>query len=968
MKKSKKRLIRNFAVIGAVIILMAVTLSFSISILNIIRQRMNDSATTNLLNTTKVIRESMENHLEKDLESLAVVGNFHKNNDYMDEDHINDLCSTMGFDWLVVADENGQGVGYWKDIFKVEDLTRYEDWTPETRGYSNLYIGSTGRPQIALWSPIYRNNEYIGTAFGGVILNKYYSANIFTFYNGEGRTYIFDGNDGSWILKSLGSDGTTQQSANIYSLLKNSDNNDDDIELFRQAISERKAGTAEFKFNSEKSFLCFLPVHSSDSWYIATVISRTDLLSESTEVQKMITLTLAISCVTLALIAIGLSFWVSKKTKADQVRYRDSLFSNISANLDSTFLIYENDGTLVFISNNIKRLLGINKSWLEENPNRLFDWCNIDKDDPVRTEFLSGNLKYPIVKEVNAASDLGDKMRTVRLELIPAADYGQKIAVLTDITKEKEIQNSLIDAMNRAEQASTAKNDFLSAMSHDLRTPINGIVGMTTIAAANINDTRKVGDCLTKISDSTNTLLGLINEVLDMSQIESGKMQLNNRPLNIAQMFKSVVSMMYTGIEKKNHKVTVRIENMKHEDVFADSSRLTRIATNLISNAVKYTPEGGSIELTLKELPSLIKGYGCYELTVSDNGIGMSEDFLKKLYTPFERENDNKYGYIQGTGLGMSIVKNIASLMMGNVVVESQKGKGTTVRVSVNLMFNEQKAEQDSRLNGLSVLVVGNDSANCQTISGILTEIGMKAEWTNDPNKAVALSVDRHESNDDFFCVIIDYDISDGQGFEVARQILSNTDGNTFVLIAAQYSVDLFNKDNNVGVHSFLSKPLYKAELINKMNELVSGQNNNAGVNQNEITSGKKVLLAEDNDINREIAVELLSMIGISTDAVTDGIAVVRKFVQSPPKSYDAILMDIQMPEMNGYEATKAIRNSSHPEAKTIPIIALTADAFNKDICLAQEAGMNDHITKPFSSDTLISVLKKYLNAKREDF
>lgn len=962
MKKSKKRLIRNIAVISAVIILMAVTLSFSISILNIIRQRMNDSATANLLNTTQVIRESLESHLEKDLESLAVVGNFHKNDDNLDESHVNDLCSTMGFDWLAVADENGEGVGYWKGKFKVEDLTRYEDWTPKTRGYSNLYIGETGRSQIALWTPIYKNSEYIGTAFGGVILNKYYSANIFTFYNGEGRTYLFDGNDGSWILKSLGSDGTAQQSSDIYSLLKNSDNNDEDVELFRQAITERKAGTAEFKFNSEQSFLCFLPVHSSESWYITTVISRTNLLSESAEVQNMITLTLSISVISLALIAIGLSFWVFKKTKADQVRYRDSLFSNISANLDSAFLIYENDGTLVFISNNIKRLLGINKSWLEEDPNRLFDWCNIDKGDPMRTEFLSGELKQPIVKEVRAADDLGDKLRIVRLELIPAADYGQKIAVLTDITKEKEIQNSLVDAMNRAEQASTAKNDFLSAMSHDLRTPINGIVGMTTIAAANIDDKRKVGDCLTKISDSTNTLLGLINEVLDMSQIESGKMQLNNRPINVAQMLKSVLGMMYSGIEKKKHKVSVHIENMEHEDVFADSSRLMRIATNLISNAVKYTPDGGTIDLTLKELPSLIKGYGCYELTVSDNGIGMSEEFLKKLYTPFERENDNQLGYVQGTGLGMSIVRNIASLMMGNVTVESQKDKGTTVRVSVNLLINEQKSEQDSRLNGLNVLLVGDNSTNCQSVSDMLAEIGMKAVWTNDIDKALELSAERHNCGNDFFCVIIDYDISDGQGLEVARQILSKTDGNTVVLVAAHYSFDLFNDDNDIGVHSFLSKPLYKAELIHKMNELIS-ENDNAAANQNEeIPNGKKVLLAEDNDLNREIAVELLGMIGISTDTVNDGLAVVRKFVQSPPESYDAILMDIQMPEMNGYEATKAIRNSPHPEAKTIPIIALTADAFHKDIYLAQEAGMNDHITKPISAEILNQVMKKFLN------
>lgn len=961
MKKLKKKDVINYLISGVAVLAIAASFVFGLLMLGVIKGRMSESATSNLLNTTRVIRDSMESYIDGDLESLSIVSNMRAKGDEMRVDRINNLAEATGFDWIVVVDENGEGVDEFEGKLTIADIPLSSEWVAESSGYSNLYIGQSGRPQIVLWVPVYRNSEFIGTVFGSVIINKYYTANAFTFYDGEGRTYLFNGDDGTWVLKSFGTDGTATRHDDIYSLLAASENKEEDINEFRAAIAEGKAGTAEFRFNSEDSYLCFLPMRSSPNWYITTVISRTDLLRESSEVQNLVNLAMGISCVTLAIATIGFTVWFVRKTRADAVSYRDKMFANVSANIDSMFLIYEASGKkAVFVSNNIKRLFGIDGSRFAEDAARLFDWCGIDETDPLREEFLSGNLKAAAVREVNVASESGAETRVVRLELIPA-DLGQEIAVLTDITKDTEIQRSLVDAMNRAEDASSAKNEFLSAMSHDLRTPLNGLSGMTAIAAANIDDKNRVSDCLTKISESTTALLALINEVLDMSQIESGKMELAECPFNIAQPLQEVVSINYPIISKKGHRVFVRIGKIEHEEVIGDASRLTRVASNLISNAIKYTPEGGQIDVSLTEKPCVIEGYGCYELTVSDNGIGMSEEFQKKLFVPFEREDDVRLSRIQGTGLGMSIVKNIVELMTGSIEVESEKGKGSTFRVTVSLKLNANEPEVDERLNGLSVLVVDDDTVVAKAVADILGGLGLSAEWSDNGADAVKKAKAR-AADGGYFAVIVDKNMPNMDGVETAKRIRKAVGNDVIIILSAFNWIECEKEARKAGVNEFLSKPLYKAKLQNKFTELVAGRIE-VGAQAAVIASGKRVLLAEDNDLNCEIAVELLKMLGVETDHAADGESVVEKFAASAPKTYDAILMDIQMPKMNGYEATRAIRALPHKDAKTVPIIAMTADAFKKDIQAAHDAGMDDHMTKPISIELLAEKLGKYLSS-----
>lgn len=601
---------RQYIQIGLILcIITALFLCFLL--MNNINQRMNESATYNLLNTTKVIENTLENYIDKDFEALNIIGEFYKNNEYLEIEQVTALCDTMEFEWIKVVDVQGNGVDCFKDKFKAADLPCYNEWSKEKTGYSDAYFGESGHLQTVLWVPVYKNNKFIGTVFGSITLSKYYSANVFTFYEGDGRTYLFDGSDGKWILRSLGLDGVSKRQDDIYSLLISSGNNLEEVNIFKQSVKEKQTGMAVFNFNGEKSYVCFMPLFSSSDWYVVTVIASDVLLKESVHIQQIIQVIFVVLCIILVLLTTTLATWQVHKTKEKEMKYREALFANISSNIDSVFLIYDKDSRkTVFVSDNVKRILGLNREWIETDAERLFDWCNIEKIDSQKMDFLNGILDKPIIREVCVENEMGAKSRYIRLELIPA-DMNQEIIVLSDITKDKDIQSSLIDAMKRAEAASNAKNDFLSSMSHDIRTPMNGIVGMTAIAAVHLDDKKRVKDCLAKINEASAQLLNLINEVLDMSQIESGKIELSYEPFNLPELLQNVLSVSLPGIQQKNHKIKVHIHSMEHEQIIGDLSRLQRIVSNLISNAIKYTPDGGVITLSLQEKVPIIKGYGC---------------------------------------------------------------------------------------------------------------------------------------------------------------------------------------------------------------------------------------------------------------------------------------------------------------------------------------------------------------------
>ncbi len=547
------------------------------------------------------------------------------------------------------------------------------------------------------------------------------------------------------------------------------------------------------------------------------------------------------------------------------------------------------------------------------------------------------------------------------------------VLALRGIDQEKKselkIKQALEDAYEAANRANAAKSDFLSNMSHDIRTPMNAIIGMTAIACAHIDDRERVQDCLSKITVSSKHLLGIINEVLDMSKIESGKLDLNMEDFDLAELVDNLIAMSRPQIEAMHHELIVDIKDIEHEFVTGDSQRIQQSFMNLMSNAIKYTPEGGKIRLSITEKPTNKAKVGCYEFIFEDNGIGMSEEFQKHLFEPFSRAADSRVAVQQGTGLGMSITRNIVSMMNGDIDVESELGRGTKFTVTIFLSLQDVNADKmESDFIDLPVLVVDDDRITCESTCDMLHELGMSGEWVLSGEEAVERVLSRHERQDDYFAIIIDWKMPGMDGVSTTRAIRKAVGDEVPIIIISGYDwSDIELEARAARANAFISKPMFKSRMVHTFKSLMNENADTGALNGNvnkiiqQDFSGRRVLLVEDNELNAEIAGEILGMANITVEYAKDGREALKKMENAADGYYDMVFMDIQMPVMNGYEATRAIRAINRSYLKRVPIIAMTANAFAEDVEAARDVGMNQHIAKPIDFDHLLLVLNTWL-------
>jgi CheY-like chemotaxis protein len=528
--------------------------------------------------------------------------------------------------------------------------------------------------------------------------------------------------------------------------------------------------------------------------------------------------------------------------------------------------------------------------------------------------------------------------------------------------KREEKQRELFEiAAQRAEAANNAKSDFLSNMSHDIRTPMNAILGMTAIAAMNIDDKERVMDSLNKITVSGKHLLGLINSVLDMSKIESGKVSLIEEEFSISEVIEGLITIFHGQMTAKDLDFRANVESIVHEAVIGDKQRLQQIFVNILGNAVKFTPEGGSISLKIKEKKSDIIGRAYYEFVFSDTGIGMDREFMGKIFEPFARAKDSRITKIEGSGLGMPIAVNIARMMGGDIHVESEPGKGSIFTVTVYLRIDDVEAEDIKELAELPVLVVDDEECACESACEILNGLDMKAEYVLDGDSAVKRISEAHEAREDFSVVILDWKMPGKDGIETAREIRGVVGENIPIIILSAYDWSEIEQEAlAAGVNAFIEKPLFKSRLTHVLKDVLGIHkpvDNKPVVDEFSENKyrGKKVLLVEDNDLNVEVARELLGILGLNVEVARNGKEAVQIVKRRPENYYSLIFMDIQMPVMNGYDAAKAIRGTDRNDLKKLPIIAMTADAFNEDVQKCFDAGMSGHIAKPID----IGKLKK---------
>ena len=517
-----------------------------------------------------------------------------------------------------------------------------------------------------------------------------------------------------------------------------------------------------------------------------------------------------------------------------------------------------------------------------------------------------------------------------------------------------------------AEAANRAKTDFLSTMSHDIRTPMNAIIGLTAIAEKNLDDREAISENLRKISMASNHLLTLINDILDISKVESGKLSMSPITFSIVETVQNLVNLSQPMIKEKNIVFSFRTNRIEKEYLYADQLRLNQIYINILSNAIKYTMPGGSVSVDLQEEES--EKEGCIRLVyrVTDTGIGMSPEFMEIMYRPFSRQTDSRVNSIQGTGLGLAITRQMVELMNGTIDCQSEPGKGTSFTITLDLPIAEKQLEE-MRIDGIDILIADDDPILLETAADTLKSLGIRPEQANTGMDALEMIRRRHEAGNDYSVVILDWKMPDLDGIETIRRIRAEVRAPIPILLTSAYDwSDIEEEAKEAGANGFIGKPLFRSGLYEKINEVLgTGVKATEPADDYSDLAGMKILIAEDNDINWEIISTILGMLGVTSERAENGRICVNKMAEAAEGSYDLIFMDVQMPEMNGLDATRQIRKLDNRWAASIPIIAMTADAFSENVAECLQAGMNGHIAKPIDLKIVIKEIRRIKEEKK---
>ena len=790
---------------------------------------------------------------------------------------------------------------------------------------------------------------------------------------------VFNGNAQSFVVHPDGRvvvDHSSASWGNVYNIFgflrEHSDMSEKEV---NELLDKFKAGRTDAMLLNLDGRSYYLVYEKSDiqDWMFLGLV-QADIVNDSMNSLQRSTI-LLVSAVVLCIAAFSISLVIQKsrinlKKKDTEILYRDELFQKLSMNVDDVFLMldaktYHAD----YVSPNVENLLGITVEQIRKDISILGKLHTAEQGDPEKNyleEIQVNEQREWDFEYVHLRT--GEKRRFHNIAMGSEVNGKKKyILVMSDRTADWKMNQALSEAVRAAETANRAKSTFLSNMSHDIRTPMNAIIGFTTLAVSNIDDKKRVRDYLGKILSSSNHLLSLINDILDMSRIESGKIHLEETEVSLSDVLHDLKTIISGQIYAKQLDLYMDAMDVKDEDVYCDKTRLNQVLLNLLSNAVKFTPAGGTVSVRLKQFPGTVKDSGLYEIRVKDNGIGMSKEFVKKIFSPFERERTSTVSRTQGTGLGMAITKNIVDMMGGTIEVQTEQGKGTEfiVRLPFRIHFKQHHTEKIAELEGLKALVVDDDFNTCDSVTKMLVRIGMRSEWTLSGKEAVLRARQSMELGDAFHAYIIDWRLPDMNGIEVTRQIRSLGDDTPIIILTAYDWSDIEVEARAAGVTAFCSKPMFMSDIRDTL-MIAIGQMQAEAEDTSHLAAGSDfrgrcILLVEDNELNSEITVEILNGYGCQVDTAVNGAEAVKKIKNSNPGDYDLVLRDVQMPVMNGYEATRQIRALNDPALAGITILAMTANAFDEDKKKALECGMDGFLTKPIVIEELIGVLQKNL-------
>ena len=829
-----------------------------------------------------------------------------------------------------------------------------------------------GSPQMLLFaSPkaqgIYQGFEYDAIAIAYENRDIVDALDIATF-NGNAKSYVVHPDGRIVIDHSFESWGNAY---NFFGILRTHSNlSEDEILALSASFKAGQTGALMANLDGKNYYLVYEKSDIQDWIFLGLV--QADIVNAGMNTLQFSTI-LLVGGVMLGIAAFAANLIIQRgklnlRKKDTEILYRDELFQKLSLNVDDVFLMldaktYQAD----YISPNAERLLGITEAEIRRDVRVL---GKLHPEDSEKNYLEGIQVHEQLDRDFEYIHQQTGESRWFHTVAMGSEIIGKKkyILVMSDRSADRKMNQALAEAVHVAETASKAKSTFLSNMSHDIRTPMNAIIGFTTLALSNIDNTQRVRDYLGKILSSSNHLLSLINDVLDMSRIESGKIHLEETEVSLSDVLHDLKTIISGQIHAKQLELYMDAMDVANEDVYCDKTRLNQVLLNLLSNAVKFTPAGGTISVRLKQLPEAVKGCALYEIRVKDNGIGMSPEFAQKIFSPFERERTSTVSKIQGTGLGMAITKNIVEMMGGTIEVQTEQGKGTEfiVRLPFRIQSETHRVEKIAALEGLKALVVDDDFNTCDSVTKMLVKVGMRSEWTLSGREAVLRARQSMELGDAFHAYIIDWRLPDMNGIEVTRQIRSLGDDTPIIILTAYDWADIEAEAKAAGVTAFCAKPLFMSDIRQTLMTAI-GQTQAEAEHPILPTAspdfkGKRILLVEDNELNREIAAEILQEYGFLVDSAENGAVAVERVKNSAPGDYDLVLMDVQMPIMNGYEATTQIRALDNPGLAGITILAMTANAFDEDRKEAMKCGMNGFLSKPIIMDELICALQNSLH------
>ena len=831
-----------------------------------------------------------------------------------------------------------------------------------------------GKPQMLAFICPETQGSYRGFAYDAIAISYYNDAVLRLLDNSA-----FEGNASNYVIYPDGRvviDNSVNRKETIYNFIamlrSYSDLSEEQITELSNAFAQGSSGSLRVKLGDTSYYLVYEGT-AIQNWTMVGLVPVSIVNANLDELWFRTAQIVAGIVAALALLVILLIVRRSHTTlrrKNTEILYRDELFQKLSRNVDDVFLMVDVKTTKAdYVSPNIERLLGVPEDEARQNIH-ILDRLH-PKDAPGHGKNLLEGLLSGEQREWDKEYEHQEtkERRWFHVIAIGSEVEGRAkyILVLSDRTADRQVNQVLSDAVAAAETANRAKSAFLSNMSHDIRTPMNAIIGFTTLALSNIDDTERVKDYLGKTLASSNHLLSLINDVLDMSRIESGKIHLEEVEVNLSDVLHDLKTIVSGQIYAKQLELYMDVMDVTDEDVYCDRTRLNQILLNLLSNAIKFTPAGGTVSVRVRQLAGKVRGCGQYEFRIKDNGTGMSPEFAQKIFEPFERERTSTVSRIQGTGLGMAITKNIVDMMGGTIEVQTAQGKGTefTVCVPMRAQTEQRPVEKITELEGLKALVVDDDFNTCDSVTKMLVKVGMRAEWTLSGKEAVLRARQSIEMSDAYHAYIIDWRLPDMNGIEVTRQIRSLNDDTPIIILTAYDWSDIEVEAKAAGVTAFCSKPMFMSDLRETLMSALGQKQTDAAQgllpDKNADFKGKNILLVEDNELNREIAQEILREYGFRVDTAENGAVAVEKVSTAAPGSYDLVLMDVQMPIMDGYTATRKIRALDDPARAKLPILAMTANAFDEDRRNALESGMNGFLSKPIVIGDLVQELHKIL-------